>query len=180
MPAIRALFMDLDNTLTNDSESLRLSLTAILPRLSQLRSDLSEEEIYQTFRKVNNRHWENYDESPIAAMTRSVDVRTLIAQETLEALGRPNPKLARELAITFQASRRKTYVCYDDSIPVLQKLQGRIPLILITNGNSEMQREKIARCQLAPYLDAVFIAQEVGASKPSPAIFQKALDSGHQ
>lgn len=173
---IRALFMDLDNTLANDSESLRLSLAAIMPVLTQLRPDLSSEDIYQTFRKVNDWHWEYYDDSPIAAMTRSVDVRTLIAQETLEALDRPNPELARELAASFQAARSKTYACYDDVIPVLQKLHGRIPLILITNGNAEMQREKIERCRLTPYLNAVFIAQEVGASKPAPPIFQRALD----
>lgn len=180
MPAIRALFMDLDNTLCDDSGSLRLSLASALPLIRKHIPDATEEIVYQTFRSVNNRHWENYDESPIAALKSGVEVRALIAAETLEALGYPNPALAREIAVQFQKARRETYACYKDAQPVLQALKGRIPLVLVTNGNAEMQREKIERCRLAPWLDAIFIAQEIGVSKPSAEVFTTALAAVHR
>lgn len=176
MPILRALFMDLDNTLADDSGSLRRSLSTVLPTITNHYPDVSEETVYQTFRTINNRHWENYDDSPIASLKSGVEVRTLIARETLEALGYPDPVLAKEIALQFQNARRQTYTCYEDTLPVLQILKGRLLLALVTNGNAEMQREKIENCKLVPLMDAVFIAQEVGVSKPSPRLFELALE----
>lgn len=148
-----------------------------MPLIARRYPELTEESVYATFRRINNWHWENYDESPIAALLKSIDVRAYIAEETLEALGHPDRELARELAIAFQEARRKTYTCYEDTIPVLIALRDCAKLALITNGNGEMQREKIVRCQLEPLLDAIFIAQEAGVSKPSPLLFQMALEA---
>ncbi len=177
MPPIRALFLDMDNTLTDDSGSIRQSLLQVMPLISRRYPELTDENVYATFRRINNWHWENYDESPIAALQSSIDVRAYIAEETLEALGHSDRELARELAVAFQEARRKTYTCYEDTIPVLNALRGQVKLALITNGNTEMQREKIVRCQLEPLMDAIFIAQEAGVSKPSPLLFQMALEA---
>ncbi len=169
--------MDLDNTLCDDSGSIRQSLIAAFATVAHRFPTLSEETLYQTFRKINNRHWENYDQSPIAAMTDPIAVRTFIANEFLQALGIFELELAKVLAIRFQEARRTTYACYADTLPFLQRHKGQIHLVLITNGNSEMQREKISRCGLEPWLDSIIVAQERGVSKPSPEIFQHALEA---
>ena len=46
-----------------------------------------------------------------------------------------------------------------------------------TNGLREVQRKRLARSPITPYLDGVFISQEMGVGKPSAAYFQKVLDA---
>jgi putative hydrolase of the HAD superfamily len=47
---------------------------------------------------------------------------------------------------------------------------------IITNGMTEVQKEKIRRVGIAPYFDTVLISQEVGIAKPDPRIFHMALE----
>jgi phosphoserine phosphatase len=177
MSSISAIFFDLDNTLADDSGSLKQSLEKTLPLISERYPELTLTKVFQEFRIVNTWHWENYDQSPIGKMKSAQDVRSHIAAETLEALGHPDMELACTMAQIFQAARRETYECYLDTMPVLQSLKEKYSLVIVTNGNSEMQREKIAKCGLEKVMNAIFIAQETGFSKPSPEIFHKAMQS---
>ena len=58
---------------------------------------------------------------------------------------------------------------YDDVLPVLERLSNRYVLCALTNGNAEVQR-----VGLGHLFDAAFLAREVGAVKPEPAMFQAA------
>lgn len=174
--AIKALFCDLDQTLAADSQSNLLSLKQVLPLLSERFSDLDEEHLTATFFEINNWHWRNYDESPIGSMIDIVDVRAHIFSEIFKALNwDSDDAFAFKVAEAFQAHRLKTYRCYEDSLEVLAELHTQLPVVLVTNGNGQMQRKKVDISGLKPYLHSIFIAQEVGISKPLPGIFEKAL-----
>lgn len=57
----------------------------------------------------------------------------------------------------------------------LRRLRGQgVRLTVLTNGTGRQQRAKLERTGLAALLDAVVISEEVGASKPDPAIFAAA------
>jgi putative hydrolase of the HAD superfamily len=56
-------------------------------------------------------------------------------------------------------------------------LRQRVALGLITNGPSEFQRGKIARLGIERYFDSITISGEVGKHKPDPEIFHVALKS---
>src|SRR5690606_41629758 len=47
-------------------------------------------------------------------------------------------------------------------------------VVVVTNGTSAQQRGKIARCALAPHVDAVVVSEEEGAAKPAPPLPQVA------
>lgn len=64
---------------------------------------------------------------------------------------------------------------FDDVLPVLEALQGRFRLALITNGAAREQRLKIERHGLDRWFDVILVSREVGVRKPHPAIFQQAL-----
>lgn len=167
----------MDQTLTRDSESTRLSAERVIPLIIARRPDLTMEEIYPLYRRVNNKHWENFDESRICKIECSIEARTLIWGDVLLELGLDDRELALEIAQIFQCAREETYCCYDDTIPVLQELKEDYSLVLVTNGHSQMQRAKIRVTGLEEYFKAIFIAQEVKVSKPSPAMYRLALDA---
>jgi putative hydrolase of the HAD superfamily len=55
-------------------------------------------------------------------------------------------------------------------------LHARYQVVLLTNGPSDLQRDKIAIVQLEPWIPRIFISGELGFWKPQPAIFRHVLD----
>ncbi len=85
--------------------------------------------------------------------------------------------LAELLAETFQEKRRRKHIVFPDAEDALEKLKGRYALGLITNGASDLQREKIEGSGLGRYFDSITISGDIGVGKPDPQIFEAALDS---
>ena len=54
------------------------------------------------------------------------------------------------------------------------RLAARLRVGVVTNGGAA-QRDKLARLGLADVVHAVFVSSELGAAKPAPAIFARAL-----
>jgi len=59
----------------------------------------------------------------------------------------------------------------DGAESVVKSLHGRVGLLLITNGLSDVQRPRFARSTLGQYFPNVVISEEVGVAKPDPKIF---------
>jgi HAD superfamily hydrolase (TIGR01549 family) len=43
---------------------------------------------------------------------------------------------------------------------------------VVTNGLSEVQRPRLESSAIAPYIEKLFISEEIGAAKPDPAFFE--------
>ena len=61
------------------------------------------------------------------------------------------------------------------ALEVLRRIKPHCVIGLATNGSTLVQRRRLAGSPILPYLDGVFISQEVGADKPQPAYFQRVL-----
>lgn len=59
---------------------------------------------------------------------------------------------------------------------VLDQLAGQASMALVTNGLTDVQRTRIERLDIGHYFETVVISSEVGASKPSRAIFDVAFE----
>ena len=87
-----------------------------------------------------------------------------------------DPDLADRLAVAFGEERRRRHENYPDAEPALRRLKEHgHTLGLVSNGAACLQREKLAASGLAAYFDAVVISADVGAAKPSPEPFARAL-----
>lgn len=58
---------------------------------------------------------------------------------------------------------------------LLNTLKGQINMMLITNGLSQVQRERYAKSILPGYMQDMVVSEEVGAAKPAPEIFREAF-----
>lgn len=56
---------------------------------------------------------------------------------------------------------------YDDAMPILQALHGRVPIGAVTNGNAD-----VGRIGMGQYFDFALSAVELGAAKPSHLVFE--------
>jgi putative hydrolase of the HAD superfamily len=64
---------------------------------------------------------------------------------------------------------------FDDVLPALETLRANHRLALISNGLGRDQRLKIDRLGLGDYFEVLVISEEIGVTKPEPAIFAHTL-----
>jgi putative hydrolase of the HAD superfamily len=60
---------------------------------------------------------------------------------------------------------------------VLAHWAARLPLALVTNGVSRLQRDKLAATGIEGYFSVVVASEEIGVGKPDHAMFHAALSA---
>lgn len=96
---------------------------------------------------------------------------------SLAVHGLSDPELVDLLADRFPQERLARHAVYADAEPALRRLRARgLRLALVTNGPSDLQRQKLLASGLSGYFACVAISGEVGVGKPDPAIFGVALE----
>ncbi|MBN1642626.1 MAG: YjjG family noncanonical pyrimidine nucleotidase [Anaerolineae bacterium] len=126
------------------------------------------------YRRINSAIWRAFERGEIAAEA----LRTERFRRLFQALGvdlDPNSFSARYLA---HLGERADLI--DGAADVVRRLYGQVGMALITNGLKDVQRSRLRRSSLAPYLSAVLISEEVGSAKPDRGIFDAAFEAmGH-
>lgn len=96
----------------------------------------------------------------------------------LKACGISDTEAAEDLASRFIEERKRSPVLFDDALEVLSRLQGKVKLVLLTNGSPQLQQTKLAVTpEIAPYFDHVIISGAFGRGKPDASIFEHALEA---
>jgi 2-haloacid dehalogenase len=62
-----------------------------------------------------------------------------------------------------------------DAAEVLQALQGKYKMAILTNGLKAVQRERLARSVIHDYIAEIIISEEIGVSKPAQLFFDAAF-----
>jgi putative hydrolase of the HAD superfamily len=85
------------------------------------------------------------------------------------------PMDALMLLCDFRERAWMQSACFPGARTLLQELRSRgFGIGIITNGRSVAQRAKIRHTGLDTLVDEIWISEEQGVQKPSPAIFQRA------
>jgi len=197
--AIKAVLFDLDDTLLWDERSVDEAFR-VTAEWAAKRYPLDPERLVEAVRREARALYESFD---TFEFTRRIGIgvfealwahfregedesfrklerlapgyRTEAWKRGLQAVGVDDGELARELGDKFAAERRARPYVYDETFPVLQRLRGRMKLLLLTNGAPDLQKEKIAGIpELASYFDHIVISGEFGEGKPAASIFRHA------
>jgi phosphoserine phosphatase len=188
--ALRAVLLDLDETLVPEDEPLA---TAYLTVVRAIHGDGAGSDEVSALRAGLRARWER--DAPCPEYRHGVHVSAsdgLIAEFTgddpaLAAIrgylphfraaafaGHARP--AAELLALWQRTRVRLQTSYPHAAEVLDRLRRHVRLGLVTNGTSDLQRRKLALAGLADRFDVVVAACDVGVGKPDPAMFEAALD----
>ena len=93
-------------------------------------------------------------------------------RRTLSRRGSDEAQAVQRAAELHLAAIRSSQRLFADAARLLDRLDGRTRLALITNGASDTQRAALRALDLERRFDAVVISGEVGVAKPDPAAFQ--------
>lgn len=174
MRAVRAVSFDLDGTLRDGSgaaDALRRTAEQ-LAALSGVASDV----IFN----ANAVEWSDLWPEVRAAWTlgemSGEEVTGEVWRRTLAACGVDDPDLVRRATELHLAESLAEQRLFADAARLLDALDARLPLALITNGASDTQRSVLGALDLERRFDAIVISGEVGIAKPDPAAFRMVCD----
>lgn len=165
------LFFDLDNTLwdfkANSYRAMEITLAQkeILPRLSSFDS------YFEFYEQINKSLWNDYH-------TRKINKQTLIVQRFARSLTAFHiyDQDWEDLNKLYLENMAMQTELFPGTIETLTTLRERgYQMHIITNGFSEVQREKLKNCGLSDFFSKIFISEEIQTTKPHRKIFEHAL-----
>ncbi len=166
------IFFDLDRTLWDFERNSRETIQEIFTQFNLQNLGIeSFEEFHRIYLKYNEICWQLYRENKI----NKVYLRRERFRKALAHFQLKNNKLAKDIGDYYvEHSPIKTHLV-PGSIEVLEHLQSKYILHLVTNGFEEVQWIKIKNSGLQPFFKEIITSEKAGVKKPDPKIFDFAL-----
>ncbi|MBO3698990.1 YjjG family noncanonical pyrimidine nucleotidase [Roseivirga sp. E12] len=167
------IFFDLDHTLWDYDANAREALYELYERYGFGQLGLFEKELLaDTFFEVNEGLWDLYNRSEI--QRRDIRERRFPAIfQKLDASLEHMPYRIEEEYIALAPTKNRTFEAAHE---VLDYLNEKYMLHIITNGFDDIQATKLQSSQLDQYFDVVITSESSKMRKPDPRIFELALD----
>jgi putative hydrolase of the HAD superfamily len=174
---LRAVLFDLDGTLMDHDAArvagLKAYLAGWLPGIEA--SELAR--LDEQWQRLEALHYDEY----AAGRCSMQEQRRRRVRGMHEALGRAvgSDEAADEWFAAYLAHYRTAWSPFEDVLPALASLASAHPqakLGVITNGEGEPQRAKLAAIGLSERFPLLVASGEIGVAKPDPAIFLLACE----
>ena len=168
MGDIKVITFDLDNTLWDVEPTLLAAEEEQRQWLLQHRPGTMEQHDHRSLWEFKKDVWKRHPQ----LLHHVSQIRVQLLYELQVAAGYPEEEArsGAEAAIAFFLQRRHEVVLYEEALGVLRGLARRYTLGALTNGNAD-----IYKTDAGEYFDFAFLAEDIGASKPAPDMFEAAL-----
>lgn len=164
------VLLDFDHTLLDTETSLRLAFVDAMGAAGEPDA-VAASSYYDTFNEINVALWDQVEKQQLSAP--QVHVERFV--QLVERLGlNVEPEV---MANAFSVGMQQHGDLYPGAIELLEALHEQVPVAMVTNGLSDIQRGRIARLGIGHYFSAIVISAEVNASKPATEIFDITFDA---
>ncbi|HEX3724106.1 MAG TPA: HAD family hydrolase [Nitrolancea sp.] len=150
------VLFDLDDTLCDHYSSLRLRLRFAFEAAAA-----------------------GYDEIDLDEIVEAAAVQSMTGtghfSELLRSYGIDDPERVEQATERYLSDRFRGLVLFEESLDVIATVSRHTRVGLVTNGPSQIQRDKILRLAIGDLFPLILVSEEEGVWKPDPIIFQRAL-----
>lgn len=166
----QVLLCDVDDTLFDFQAAEK---TALQCTLSQ--SGISaDDHTCKLYNRLNEALWKKLERGETTQQLLKVER----FRQLLEKLGRPGDALA--LAELYAHELGQCAQLMPGAEDFMKTVSQKMPVYLVTNGITAIQKSRLALSSLKPYVSGMVISEEVGVKKPDPKMLRIALElSGH-
>lgn len=165
------LFFDLDDTILDTVQNSKDALQELYSdyKFSNYFPDFDS--FYSRYQSINLHLWDLYEQNQIEKNY----LMTERFAKTLEGLQDISKDKSLEMNNDFmgRVSTRKNII--DGAIEILEYLQPKYKMFVVSNGFTEVQDKKISNAGVGSYFQKVILSDNVGKNKPHPVIFNYAL-----
>jgi len=163
---IELITFDLDDTLWPCFPTIQAAETTLYQWLEQHAPALTEQHTIESLREHRLAiAKDNPDRAHDLTEMRLRSLSSLMREFGLAV------ELAEQANQVFRQARNQV-TPFEEVSDVLQRMRERYVLVAVTNGNAQIEHTPLADC-----FDHSFMAEEVGAAKPAPALFEAARDA---
>ncbi len=170
MNNITDVFFDLDHTLWDFDRNSALTFDKIF-KLNNIEVKLQD--FLNHYQGINQNYWKLFREEKI-------DKDTLRFGRLNDAFLAIGEKVSKDVIVKL-SDDYITYLStfnhlFDDTVEILNYLQPKYKLHIITNGFEEVQHKKLIRSNIHKFFKTITNSETTGVKKPNPIIFNFALD----
>lgn len=170
---ITDVFFDLDHTLWDFDKNSALTFEKIF-ELNNI--DVDTKQFLSYYEPINLGYWKLYREDKI-------DKDSLRFGRLNDAFLAINKEIEKKIIyklsedyITYLATFNHLF---DNAIDILNYLNVKYKLHIITNGFKEIQYKKLMLSNINHYFDTITNSEQVGVKKPNPKIFNYAIEAAN-
>ena len=172
----KAILFDLDDTIISFDSHTEICWQKVCMAFTEKYKLFSYEKIFTSIQEARTWYWSDEERHRIGRLNLE-QIRRQIVVSAFEKLKCFDEKYGIELADEYSKLHNEMITLFPHALETLQELsRSRIKLGLLTNGNSEIQKNKIKRFDLKPYFNFCLIEEELGFGKPDQRIFKIALE----
>ena len=160
----KRILMDIDDTIFDFQPGNRNAVNQLMAELG-----LSSTTVYDEYEAINNACWRALERGEMTQEVLHVErFRRFLARK-----GRSDDPAA--VADRFAELLGRQAIPLPHAEETVRAIAERLPVVLLTNGITVIQRQRLANARISQWVSDVIISQEVGLSKPDPRIFELAL-----
>lgn len=119
---------------------------------------------FQEYQAVNKPLWVDYQNGVITAMQLQL--------QRFEGWAKRLNVPPSELNNGFLSAMADICAPLPGAVSLLDALQGKVKIGIITNGFTALQQTRLERTGLSDHFDLLVISEQVGIAKPDPRIFE--------
>ena len=166
---IKHLFFDLDHTLWDFDRNSKLTFQQIF---EEQKINIPIHDFLEAYIPVNLRYWKLYREDKVEKSA----LRYHRLKETFDSLEYiVSDNLINLISEDYIRYLPNFNYLFDDAIEVLQYLEKKYHLHIITNGFEEVQNLKLEKSGIHTFFREIITSECVGVKKPNPKVFEFAL-----
>lgn len=170
---ISDIFFDLDHTLWDFERNSALTFEQLI---DTYQLDISLHDFLEIYVPLNLAYWKAYRK-------QKIDKETLRYKRLRDTFDSLKIKMSDAMIYTLADAYIQTLPEYNHLFPgateVLEGLQSKYRLHIITNGFRDVQYFKMKNAGIIDFFSTVTDSESVGVKKPDPKIFHKAItDAG--
>lgn len=172
MKAYKHIFFDLDHTLWDYDANASEALCELFDHYKFHQHGIQSEHLVRTFFEVNEELWDLYNTHKI----QRKDIRERRFPFIFKRLGIDRQHMPINIELEYIALAPTKPNIFPDALEVLDYLKTKYELHIITNGFDDIQAKKLKHSKLEPYFDVIVTSENANSRKPSPDIFNLALE----
>lgn len=162
------ILFDADDTLFDFKKSEDFAIKKLV---STLDSNFNDEYIIDTYKNINTKIWVEFEEGKITSDALKVErFNRLVKKLNINSD-------ANELCNMYVKFLGDGSFLYQETEELLSYLSKNYRIGIITNGLADVQHRRIRNSIVSHYFEDVVISDEIKIAKPSPDIFEHALNN---
>ena len=160
---IHALLMDIDDTLFDFQTSSRNALSAAFGAYKIAFTP----EMWARYDALDRSFWQRFERGQIEKQTLYVErFRVFFGEYGIRA-----DPAAFNAAYFRELGAQRNFMPHCEQ--ALRLLHAEYKIFIVTNGNTDLQKRRIAASGMEKYFDRVFISEQMGCKKPDRAFYDR-------